>query len=287
MCTEPLVVYVDCRFDSSRSGYHGTLPIINVEDDRVIEMVTLTRKQVRSSWKIENAALEQALTLLEAKGLAIAKVIHDDNTQVAVFSIAQLKDYCQDNGLQQIESKLQLVQCVSMHLKLPEAGANTEIQRQRPLKYPELAAHDLAYKLKSWIYTCGKNAAVRHNTIVAYSGYSQCGKPLGRGSLYMQNPAGSKEVCHGKLECGQMYKYPEGGETHKAVADFLKKYITENKMKCYVRAKENFISETFHSVINKFTTKRIQFDASHTARFACAAMDWNENIRREVRAVYH
>ncbi|KAL2649865.1 hypothetical protein R1flu_017993 [Riccia fluitans] len=177
-------------------------------------------------------ALEQALTLLEAKGLAIAEVIHDDNTQTG--------------------SKLQLVQRVSVHLKLSEAGANMEIQSQRPLKYPELAAHDFAYKLESWIYTCAKmQQSVR--------------------TVFRSFPLGDC-VC---------------GETHKAVVDFLKKYITENKMKCYVRAKENFISETFHSVINKFATKRMHFDASHTARLACAAMDWNENIQREVWAVYH
>ncbi|KAL3691630.1 hypothetical protein R1sor_005281 [Riccia sorocarpa] len=82
-------------------------------------------------------------------------------------------------------------------------------------------------------------------------------------------------------------KYPAGGETHKAVKDFLRKYITKSKMKFYIRARENFISETFHSVINKFATKRINFDSSHTARLACAALDWNENIRREVRAVYN
>ncbi|KAL2643595.1 hypothetical protein R1flu_011182 [Riccia fluitans] len=182
--------------------------------------------------------------------------------QVAVFSVAQLKDYSRDNGLQQIGSKLQLVQRVSVHLKLPEAGANTEIQCQRPLKYPQLGAHDLAYKLKSWIYTCAKNAAFR-----ILPGVRKC---------ITEN-----------WSAGQMCKYAEGGETHKAVADFLKKYITENKMKCYIRARENFISETFHSMINKFATKRIHFDASHTTRLACAAMDWNENIRREVRAVYH
>ncbi|KAL3692876.1 hypothetical protein R1sor_006527 [Riccia sorocarpa] len=67
---KPLVVYVDCRFDSSRSGFHGTLP-------------------------------------------------------------------------------------------LPEAGASSEIARTRPLRYPELAQHDLAYKVKTWVYTCAKNAAVR------------------------------------------------------------------------------------------------------------------------------
>ncbi|KAL2643513.1 hypothetical protein R1flu_011100 [Riccia fluitans] len=240
-------------------------------------MVTLTHKQVGSSWKIETAALEQALTLLEAKGLAIVEVIHDDNTQekrrspndstvecaetivqAAVFSVAQLKDYCWDNGLQQTGSKLQLVQHVSMHLKLLEASANTEIKYSAKCRSNTL----------NHMFILAMVMQGRHNTAVAYSvAYFSC-KPLGRGSLYMQNPAGS-------------------GETHKAVADFLKKYITENKMKCYVRARENFISETFHSMINKFATKRIHFDASHTARLACAAMDWNENIQREVRAVYH
>ncbi|KAL3696412.1 hypothetical protein R1sor_010488 [Riccia sorocarpa] len=79
---QALVLYVDCRFDSSRSGYHGTLPVINIEDDRVIEMITLTRKQTGSSWKIETAALEQALKNMAEKGLNIEEVVHDDNAQV-------------------------------------------------------------------------------------------------------------------------------------------------------------------------------------------------------------
>ncbi|KAL3675065.1 hypothetical protein R1sor_025013 [Riccia sorocarpa] len=85
--------------------------------------------------------------------------------QVAVFSILQLKEYCQEHGLPQSGAKLALVQRVSVHLNLQEAGATTEIQRQRPLKYPEVAANDIAYKLKSWIYTSAKNAAVRGDTM--------------------------------------------------------------------------------------------------------------------------
>ncbi|KAL3684035.1 hypothetical protein R1sor_008785 [Riccia sorocarpa] len=183
---KPLVVYVDCRFDSSRSGFHGTLP------------------------------------------------------------------------------------------------------RTHPLRYPELAQHDLAYKLKSWIYTCAKNAAVRGDTD---------SKVL---TLDIQNAAdhwvGQHDTCRtlpGIRKCvtenwttANDRKYDEGGETHKAVKAFLKKYITETKMKYYLRARENYMSETFHRVINKYATKRIHFDASHTARLACSAMDWNENVRREVRAVY-
>ncbi|KAL3697262.1 hypothetical protein R1sor_011338 [Riccia sorocarpa] len=334
-----LVLYVDCRFDSSRSGYHGTLPVINIADDRVIEMITLTRKQTGSSWKIETAALEQALKNLAEKGLNIEEIVHDDNAQVdlilaahnimsskdlwhkcknimckfkevlqdkrrsphegsvdgattiaqvAVFSMQQLRDFCKENKLQMGGNKLQLVQRVSVFLNLPEAGATTELQRQRPFKYPELQQHDLAYKLKSWIYTCSKNAAARRDAMAETL------------TIDVQNAAdhwaGNHTVCRtlpGTRKCvvenwdsGRESKYAEGGETHIAVRDFLKKYLTINKMKFYVRARENFISETFHSVINKYASKRTHFDASHHARLACAALDWNENIRREVRVVY-
>ncbi|KAL2650928.1 hypothetical protein R1flu_019056 [Riccia fluitans] len=154
-------------------------------------MVTLTRSETGSSWKIETQALELALKILQDKGITIGEVIHDDNAQVdailkahnivsqkdlwhkcknvmgkfkenlqekrrtpkestveaastiaevAVFSIVQLKEYCREHNLPQSGSKLQLMQRVSVHLKLPKAGASPEIQRQRPLKYPELAA---------------------------------------------------------------------------------------------------------------------------------------------------
>ncbi|KAL2635158.1 hypothetical protein R1flu_006637 [Riccia fluitans] len=332
-------MYVDCRFDSSRSRYHGTLPVINIEDDKVIEMVILTQKETGSSWRIKTQALQQVLSTLHEKGLNIVEVIHDDNTQVdailcqhnilsqkdlwhkcknvmgkftelleekrrtpqdstveasttiaqvVVFSIAQLKDYCRENNLQQTGSKLCLVQRVSVHLKLPEAGASTELQLQRPLKYPELATHDLAYKLKSWIYTCVKNAALRgdttpelltmdiHNAADYWAGdHSTCRKLPGVQKCIVENWSGEQKC-----------KYAPGGETHKVVKEFLKKYITESKMKCYIRARENFISETFHSIINKFATKHIYFDSSHIACLACATMDWNENIKRDVRAIY-
>ncbi|KAL2620778.1 hypothetical protein R1flu_000983 [Riccia fluitans] len=163
-----------------------------------------------------------------------------------------------------------------------------ELQRQRPLRYPELATHDLAYKLKSWIYTCAKNAVLRgdttpelltmdiHNAADHWAGdHSTCWNLPGVRKCIVENWSGEEKR-----------KYAPSGETHKAVKEFLKKYITESKMKCYIRARENFISKMFHSVINKFATKRIHFDSSHTARLACAAMDWNENIRRDVRAIY-
>ncbi|KAL2608005.1 hypothetical protein R1flu_026578 [Riccia fluitans] len=199
-------------------------------------MVTLTHKQVGSSWKIETAALEQALTSLEAKGLSIAEVIHDDNTQrqlcrLRFFSVAQLKDYYWDNGLQQTGSKLQLVQLMSVHLKLPEAGANMEIQRQRPLKYPQLAAHDLAYKLKSWIYTCTKNAAIRGDTtpqLLTLDIHNAANHWAGNHSTCRILPGVRKCVTE-NWSAGQTCKYPEGSETHKALADFLKNTLQRSR----------------------------------------------------------
>ncbi|KAL3685455.1 hypothetical protein R1sor_003477 [Riccia sorocarpa] len=209
--------------------------------------------------------------------------------QVAVFSVQQLRDYCRQQSLLQTGSKLLLVQRVSVHLNLPEAGGTTEIQRTRPLRYPELASHDIAYKLKSWIYTCAKNAALRgdttpelltrdiHNAADHWAGdHATCRTLPGTRKCVVKNWSGIQER-----------KYPQDGETHKAVKDFMKKYITESKMKFYLRARENYISETFHNVINKFATKCIHFDASHNARLACAALDWNENIRCEVRCIYN
>ncbi|KAL3693642.1 hypothetical protein R1sor_007293 [Riccia sorocarpa] len=111
-----------------------------------------------SSWKIETVALEQALKKLEKKTLNIEEVVHDDNDQ--------LKAFCKDNKLQTSGNKLQLVQRASVFLNLPEARASTELQRQRPFKYPELAQHDLAYKLKSWkanVFTCSKNVTARRD----------------------------------------------------------------------------------------------------------------------------
>jgi hypothetical protein len=42
-------VYVDARFDSSRDGFHGTVPVIDSETGKVLHCVTLTREETGSS----------------------------------------------------------------------------------------------------------------------------------------------------------------------------------------------------------------------------------------------
>ncbi|KAL3687324.1 hypothetical protein R1sor_013633 [Riccia sorocarpa] len=134
----PLVVYVDFRFDSSRSGFHGTLPVINKDDDQnghldvdniLAQHSIMSSKDLWHKCKNLQKAVESATTI----------------DAVAVFSVQMLKDFCKENGLHATGNKLQLVQRVSVSSKLPETGANTEIQHTRHVHYPELAQHDLAY----------------------------------------------------------------------------------------------------------------------------------------------
>ncbi|KAL2609996.1 hypothetical protein R1flu_028569 [Riccia fluitans] len=259
-------------------------------------MVTLTRSETGSSWKIETQALELALKILQDKGLTIGEVIHDDNAQVDAIlkahNIVSQKDLWHKfegvlPGARSATVRIQVATRATGVGSSQITSASPDIQRQRPLKYPELAAH-IAYKLKSWIYTCAKNAAMRGDAtpgLLTMDIHNAADHWAGDHTTCSHLPSMRKYVVE-KWTGGKEAKYPKGGETHKAVKEFLKKYITETKMKCYIRARENFISEMFHSVINKFATKRIHFDASHTARLACAAMDWNKNIRRDVRATY-
>ncbi|KAL3694745.1 hypothetical protein R1sor_008396 [Riccia sorocarpa] len=332
---EPLVVYVDCRWDSSRNGYHGTVPFINAADDRVIEMVTMTRVEAQSSWNIETRAVERGISSLLEKGIAISEIIHDDNravdsiidryeilnqkdlwhkckniienfkilqdakvtaadrsivdarsrVELAVFTNDMLKQYCRSQQLPVSSTKVTLINRIAEHLGLAAEEYHT-VERSRGLKYPELAAHDIAYKLKSWIYTCCRRAKTRGDSrpeLLVFDIYTAA-----------QHWAGDHSDCRilpgdrpcGRRQFGDGARFPHGGATHLAVQKFLEEHVTATKMTFYTRARENYMSETFHSVINKFATKRIHWERSHEARLACAALDWNENIRREVAAVY-
>jgi ribonuclease HI len=76
------VVYLDARFDSSREGFHGTVPILDMVIGKVLHVVTLTRIETGSAWKMEDAAVRQALEDLEEAGIHIVEAVHDDKCSV-------------------------------------------------------------------------------------------------------------------------------------------------------------------------------------------------------------
>ncbi|KAL3700403.1 hypothetical protein R1sor_018425 [Riccia sorocarpa] len=71
-----VVFYVDCCYHLSRSGYHGMVPFINQADNRIVEMVTLTRRGANA------AAISKGIELLRGRAITIAEIIHDDNSAV-------------------------------------------------------------------------------------------------------------------------------------------------------------------------------------------------------------
>lgn len=81
--------------------------------------------------------------------------------ELSLFSIAQLKEFCRAKNQALSGTKAVLVERIAVHLGLP-AEDFWHMQRARGLRYPELAAHDIAYKLKSWIYVCARRAAERY-----------------------------------------------------------------------------------------------------------------------------
>ncbi|KAL3693074.1 hypothetical protein R1sor_006725 [Riccia sorocarpa] len=132
-------------------------------------MVTLTRKEAGGSWHIETAAVAKGIELLRANGVNIAEVIYDDNSVVdnllAEEGTESQKDlwHKSKNLMGKFRSTLQDVRksvkdCQqSTGIPQPEPSA----QRSRPYAYPGLASNDVAYKLKSWLYTCSRAAAIR------------------------------------------------------------------------------------------------------------------------------
>ncbi|GBG84369.1 hypothetical protein CBR_g38341 [Chara braunii] len=73
--------------------------------------------------------------------------------------------------------------------------------------------------------------------------------------------------------------YEAGGRVHLAIARCLEQFASNTKMAYYTHARMTFNNECFHSVINKYTTKRLNFPKSYEARVCCTALEWNKNKR--------
>lgn len=76
------IVYADARFDSSRDGYHGTVPILDEQTGKVLHIVTLTRVETGSSWNTEDACIRKAFEELQGWGMNISECVHDYKASV-------------------------------------------------------------------------------------------------------------------------------------------------------------------------------------------------------------
>ncbi|KAL3701628.1 hypothetical protein R1sor_019650 [Riccia sorocarpa] len=208
---------------------------------------------------------------------------------------AQLELWLREGGHRIGGNKADLVNRVASlrGFSMEENTAN-ETGGRNQLLYPELSQHGIADKLKGWIYTCCQRHTEFHGPFI-----DDQGRPIEEDSSSSlicdiinagNHWAGDHALCWvlpGNRPCCQPIEagterpqkyYEEGSPTHDAVIKFLEKHITPAKMRFYTRARENFLSETFHSVINKYATKRIHFHKSHEARLSACAMDWKRTL---------
>ncbi|GAQ82597.1 hypothetical protein KFL_001170010, partial [Klebsormidium nitens] len=327
---EGTVVFMDARFDSSRDGYHGTVPALDMKSGKCVNIVTLTREETGSSWKTEDAAVRQAVDELIEQGVKLVEVVHDDKASVdsilAELDIDSQKDLwhkCKKlvayfneevakakrgdlTSLSEARCAQDLqrltVAVLKEHLKaakLDLKGKKDELvdrlwksfgreeeevaQDTRLLKHPALSSNRIPDKLKTHVYNASfARAAAKDDDVAALC------KDIHNAADHW---AGDHSVCAAidpDRKCvkeswdGTRAYYEKGGETHLAVKQWLQKKCTPAKMKFYTRARENYLSETFNSLINKYATKRIHYSKSHLARVACAALDWNEGRDRVV-----
>jgi hypothetical protein len=210
--------------------------------------------------------------------IAEAKYLTDLNT----LTVPLLKDYLKAHGLDLKGNKPALVERVWSNLDKEEAAEEVD-NDARLLKFPEVSRHKLADKLKTHLYFVCKARKDAGNDDVA----ALC-KDLHNAADHW---AGDHAVCReidSERKCvkedwgADRAHYELGGPTHVAVKTWIVKKCSASKMKFFTRARENFLSKTFNSVINKYAPKKTHYAKSHIPRVACAGLDWNEGKDREL-----
>jgi hypothetical protein len=244
----------------------------------IINQKDLWHKCKKLIFKFRKDLSEKKKTRPSGVGLQTATSYED----VRRCNMDTLKAWHRGKNLSVGGKKEQLVERVVQAMGISfEQGAGSSSSSQSPLEYPELVQHNIAVKLKSWIYKCCR--------ITATSGHDDVTTLVKNIRNAADHWAGNHSICaeiDSSRKCVQ-HPHPEkkkfvfNSKTHIAVKQWLIAHITENKFVFYTWARENYLSESFHSLINKYASKRIHFLKSHKARIACAALDWNENRSKE------
>ncbi|KAL3693226.1 hypothetical protein R1sor_006877 [Riccia sorocarpa] len=279
----------------------GILPDEIVHDDKCSVDAILRRLGIVSQkdlWhKCKNVLKKFIADVQQKKRTATSVREATSVADLQMLTKTQLEQWLREGGHRIGGNKAELVDRVAVLRDFSVEENTTNVTGGRSLYlYPELAQHGIADKLNGWIYTCCQWHAEFRGPFIDGDGLSiqedstsalicdivnACNHWADDHTLCMILP-GNRPCCL-PIETGterpQKY-FEQGSPTHIALVNFLEKHITPAKMRFYTRARENFLSETFHSVINKYATKRIHFHKSHEARLCACAMDWNENIGR-------
>lgn len=198
------------------------------------------------------------------------------------LTVPIMKAYMKEAGLDLKGNKAVLVDRLWKHLDKEEVPVADD-EEGRLLKFPEVSKYKLADKFKTHLYS-----VCRARTLAGDDDVQALCRDVHNAADHW---AGDHSVCREidplrkyvqKSWSADKSYYPKDGPTHVAVKDWLVKKCSLAKMKFFTRARENYMSETFNSVINKYAPKRIHYAKSHISRVACAGLDWNESMGREL-----
>jgi hypothetical protein len=215
-------------------------------------------------------------------------------SDVASLTMTQMQSWLRTRGLSTRGKKIDLVEAVCRVVQFPDnlddetEGADDEIlvHNTRTLRFPELTQHALDYRFKSWFYVC-----CRARALAGDDDSELLARDVRNAALHWSGDHSACLLLDSSRKCvvenwgkERAYFLPES-PTFDAVTDWLRKRITPSSMRFYTRARENFLSETVHSLMNKYAPKRIHYQKTHIARLACAGLDWNENRGRTLLKV--
>ncbi|GBG58777.1 hypothetical protein CBR_g177 [Chara braunii] len=318
---DPVLVLVDGHYDSSRDAQHCAVTAVDLKSGMIVGTETMLREN-ESSWKLETQCVVKLLhRLKDENNLIIAEVVHDDcgavdvilrrmniNSQKCMWHkaktlVKRLREAVRGTKtvkpaavgtcehVREVEwvstrKKDKLVEIVWGVLFPDEAGKAlpddvVEIDALQTLHC------NAAEEAKEWLYgACSLRERakdddgdvfathVQHLADHWVGDHSCCDKEL-------------SNLCKAAGGPDRDPLYEAGGRVHFAVARRLQQFASNTKMAYYTRARMTFNNECFHSVINKYATKRLNFPKSYEARVCWTALEWNKNKRiRRLRTVF-
>ncbi|GBG59826.1 hypothetical protein CBR_g54928 [Chara braunii] len=237
-----------------------------------------------SSWKLETQYVEKLLhRLKDEKNFIIAEVVHDDCGAVDVILRRMNIDSQKWVSTRKNDELIEIVWGVLFPNEARKALPDDVVE----IDALQTLHCNAAEEAKEWLYDACRlrerakdddgDVLVTHVQHLAdhwVGDHSRCDKEL-------------SNLCKAVGGPNRESLYEAGGRFHFAIARCLEQFASNTKMAYYTRERMTFNNQCFHSVINKYTTKHLNFPKSYKARVCCTALEWNKNKRiRRLRTVF-
>ncbi|GBG73585.1 hypothetical protein CBR_g16927 [Chara braunii] len=283
---DPVVILVDDRYDSSCDAQHCTVTALDLKSGMIVGTETMLRGG-ESSWRLETQCVEKLLHRLKDKhNLIIVEVVHNDCGAVDVILRRMNIDSqkCMWHKAKTLVKRLREAVRATKTVKSSVVGACEHVREPLEDDVVEIDALEglhcnAAEEVKEWLYgACRMRererddngdvlaSHVQHLADHWVGDHSMCGKEL----LNLCKAAGGSK---------REPLYEAGGRVHATVSRCLQQFASNTKMTYYTRARMTFNNECFHSMINKYCTKRLNFPKSYEARVCGTTLKWNKNKR--------